>query len=136
MIIAMTRRTRAGNVAVRCCTFFMPRVGRAMVTAVLLVTTCAAAAMADVTVSPSSGPPGTQVTVSGITTCEGAQPPTLSFATVDGLGVGAPSVPFAPPSGTLTVPNVPDGDYHIVSSCGAGEGYVVFAVRATPIFTG
>jgi hypothetical protein len=31
---------------------------------------------------------------------------------------------------------VPDGDYHIVSSCGAGEGYVVFAVSATPIFTG
>ena len=75
------------------------------------------------------------VTVGGITTCEGTDP-TLMFGTLDGTAIGTP-VPFTPPSGTITVPNVADGAYRIALSCGAGEDSVPFTVvNAQPNFTG
>src|SRR5262245_36044690 len=113
----------------------MSRPGKAFVVAAFFLVAFASAAFADVTVNPSSGPPSTVVTVSGVATCEGSTP-TVAFAHPDGSSTGASSVPFTPPSGVLVVPNLPDGDYHIALSCGAGEGFVVFAVRATPNFTG
>ena len=87
---------------------------------------------AEVIVSPSSGPPGTVITVSGITACEGPRQPTLTF-TLHGGSLGF-AFPFTPPSGTVVVPDVPDGEYIIVPNCGAMEAFYVFVV--TPAFTG
>ena len=110
-----------------------PRLGFLVV---IVVLAWAGSSYADVTVSPTSGPPGTVVTVSGITTCAGPTQPTVIFVRPDGGYAGYNrAVPFTPPSPvTLVVPNVPEGEYHIVPNCGAMESFYVFVV--TPGFTG
>jgi hypothetical protein len=89
----------------------------------------AGASYADVTVSPSSGPPATVVTVSGITECPGPVQPALFLSWTNSV------VPFVPPSpARFTVPDIPEGAYTIVPNCGAMEVFYVFVV--TPGFTG
>ena len=89
-----------------------PKVG---VLVLLAVVAWAGSSYADVTVSPPSGPPGTVVTVSGITTCEGPTQPELWFSKADRTRPGdLVRVPFTPPSGTIVVPNVPEGEYDYV----------------------
>ena len=62
---------------------------------------------------------------------------TVSPSTADNKRAGdAAPVPFTPPSGTVIVPNVPDGEYHIVPNCGAMEAFYVFVVKAAPDFAG
>jgi hypothetical protein len=112
------------------------RAPKIAVLALLFVIAWAGSSYADVTVSPSSGPPGTVVTVSGITTCAGPTQPTVIFVRTDGGYAGFNrAVPFTPPSpATLVVPNVAEGEYRIVPNCGAMEAFYVFVV--TPGFTG
>jgi hypothetical protein len=112
---------------------------RAVVGGVALLIATASPSAADVITNPDTGPPGTTVTVSGVTSCEG-EPDSLSFETAEGASVGAVPAPFTPPSGTIVVPDVADGDYHIGLNCGAGEGFVDFtvarAVAVGPTFAG
>src|SRR5262245_19730055 len=99
------------------------RAPKVVLLALLAVVAWAGVSYADVTISPPSGPSGTVITVSGITTCEGPAQPTVIFVGPDGRYAGYNrAVPFTPPSPvTLVVPNVLPGEYHIVPNCGAME---------------
>ncbi len=112
------------------------RAMRILFVAVAALILWAGASYADVTVNPSSGPPGTVVTVSGITACPGPAQPELWFSKADRTHPGdLVRVPFLPPSPvTFVVPDVPAGDYLITPNCGAMEAFYAFVV--TPGFTG
>ena len=95
----------------------------------------AAHAAAEWSVTPVAGPPGTEVTVSGIDSCAptDGRGTLLAWGTSDGQTVSVLPVPFTPPSGTIVVPDVPFGVYRIYPSCGAGEGFVEFTVAPAVI---
>ena len=84
--------------------------------------------------SPHSGPPGTVVNVSGITLCErdGGTTGQIGMATLDQQQVGT-TVPFAPPTASFTIPNVPNGDYYLGLVCGSGAQGMTFTVTGSTV---
>jgi hypothetical protein len=100
-----------------------------------------AQAGSDIQVSSISGPPGTVVSIArasdslkgGTEHC--TLPVTLKMVPVveaqDGDLSGG--VPFTPPDGTFTVPQVPEGDYAVVVVCGGTAGMDSFPFRVTSV---
>jgi hypothetical protein len=96
--------------------------------------------------SPRFGPPGTVVTVSGITLCDGqvAETGQIGLA-MNQASVHTPAL-FTPPTATITIPDAANGDYFIYLLCGAAVEGLPFTVTgstvapqpigAAPIFTG
>ena len=93
--------------------------------------------VAEITVEPPAGPPGTVVVVSGIDAC--SPPPGLPAQVVLERPEPGPDpvAPVTPPNpAELTVTDLPAGTYAVTTTCiGAGTVIGTFVVTA-PAFTG
>jgi hypothetical protein len=96
------------------------------------------------TANPTSGPPGTVVNVANVPRC--ASNMTIGWAANPLQPKVIDPQPFTPPSGTTTVPELPNGTYYIALVCGVsvtGLGFEVTGsavapppVSAAPNFSG
>jgi hypothetical protein len=87
------------------------------------------------TYAPVSGPPGTVVNVSGITLCDNQQPRVTGGQIGFGLDRASVHTPpsFTPPTASITIPDVPNGDYNIFLFCGSVVESFPFTVTGSTV---